>query len=129
MIDPAARRRLGQDTWRDVMRTEPPPEITPYKRHGILDFVFAEMWSRPGLTRKDRRWITLACVCAVGQAFPIKSHMKAAFVAGDVTYPEMQEFVLHFAVYCGWPAASIVESTMLELADELGLRDETTDAV
>jgi 4-carboxymuconolactone decarboxylase len=128
MIDPAERRQRGEDTWRNVMVTEPPPPITPFKERGILDFVFAEMWSRPGLTRKERRWITLSCVAAVGQPFPIVSHMRAAFESGDCTFEEMQEFVLHYAVYCGWPSASFLESTMLALAEELGLDGSTATA-
>jgi 4-carboxymuconolactone decarboxylase len=125
MVDPAERRQRGEAKWRDVMVSEPPPPITPYKEQGILDFVFSEMWTRPGLTRKERRWITLACVGAVGQPHPVRSHMRAAFESGDCTFDEMKEFVFHYAVYMGWPSASFLESTMLELADELGLSAST----
>jgi 4-carboxymuconolactone decarboxylase len=54
--------------------------------------------------------------------------MRAAFESGDCTFEEMQEFVLHYAVYCGWPSASFLESTMLSLAEELGLDGSTAAA-
>lgn len=113
------RTERGRRVWREVMVSEPPPPITPYKTHGIVDFVFSEMWSRPGLTRKERRWITLTAVGAMGQIHPIRSHIRAAVESGDCTIEEIQEFILHFAVYCGWPLASYLESTALELAREM----------
>jgi len=41
--------------------------------------------------------------------------------AGGKAIAEMKEFILHFAVYCGWPLASSVEGAMWEAARELGL--------
>ncbi|HEX3460125.1 MAG TPA: carboxymuconolactone decarboxylase family protein [Acidimicrobiales bacterium] len=118
--EPGERRRRGEKTWKEVMVKTPPAAATPYKAAGILDFVFSEMWSRPGLTRKERRWITLACVSSVGQPGPIRSHLRAALESGDIEADELREFVLHFAVYCGWPAASTVEAILGELEEELG---------
>ena len=88
-----------------------PPPDTPYRKDGIA-FVFFEMWSRPGLDMKSRRWITLACVAASDSVVPIQSHIYAAMKSGDITYKEMQEFTMHFAVYCGWPMASIVDQVV-----------------
>ena len=72
----------------------------------LIDFVFAEVWERPGLTRRDRRFVTLACVAAADAEGPLRDHVYAALNSGDVTITEMQETVLHFAVYSGWPKAS-----------------------
>jgi 4-carboxymuconolactone decarboxylase len=115
------RRQRGEASWREVMVKAPPKPISPYIAQGILDFVFSEMWTRPGLTRKERRFITLACVAAAGQAVPVKAHVKAALESGDLSLDEMKEFILHFAVYSGWPLASSVEGAMWEAARELGL--------
>ena len=35
--------------------------------------------------------------------------MYAALASGDITREELQEFVLHFAYYAGWPRASALE--------------------
>lgn len=98
-----------------VNTTPPPPPTTPFLGPGILDFVFSEMWTRPGLSMRDRRFITLACVGAADAVTPIESHVYAALKTGDVTLAEMQEFVLHFAVYCGWPKASMMETTTMRM--------------
>ena len=72
----------------------------------LLDFVFAEVWQRPGLTRRERRFVTLPCVAAADADQPLRDHVYAALNSGDLSIVEMQETVLHFAVYAGWPKAS-----------------------
>src|SRR5579859_4315073 len=105
----AERRRRGIATYRDVMKSDPPARSSPFTEIGMLDFVFAEVWARPGLSRRDRRFVSLACVAAADAAAPIEEHVYAALASGDITFEEMQEVVLHFAVYCGWPKGSFFE--------------------
>jgi 4-carboxymuconolactone decarboxylase len=102
----AARRARGERAFREVMTFEPPGDDSPLGGHGLIDFVFAEVWARPGLSRRDRRFVTLACVAAADADQPLEDHVYAALNSGDVTITEMSEAVLHFAVYAGWPKAS-----------------------
>ena len=113
-LTPEERDRYGADWFNYTMTTPAPPADSPYRAAGIRNFVFGEMWCRPGLDMKARRWITLACVAAAGTEVPIRSHVYAALKSGDCTYEEMHEFVIHFAVYCGWPKASFVEQVVRE---------------
>lgn len=113
------RRADGRKTWREVMVSEPPPDSTAYQANGILDFVFGVVWNRPGLSRRDRRWITLTAVGAADTMLPIESHVRAAMLSGDCTYEEMREFILHFAVYLGWPKASILNVTVEKVHKEM----------
>lgn len=103
------RTETGKRRYREVMVSEPPPPLTPYLDHGVVDSVFGELWDRAGLSRRDRRWITLACVGAAAVDEPIQQHVYAALASGDITREEFQEFVLHFAYYHGWPRASALE--------------------
>lgn len=113
-VTPEQRRQHGRD-WFEYVTTFPaPPPHTPYTRNGIADFVFGEVWNRPGLDLKARRWITLACVAASDTVVPIQAHIYSALKSGDIGIEEMHEFVLHFAVYCGWPKASIVNQAVLD---------------
>jgi 4-carboxymuconolactone decarboxylase len=96
------------EAYRSVMTVEPRPPNTPFER-ATRDFVFGNVWSRPGLSRKNRRWVTLTCVAAADSPEPIDAHVYAALNSGDIELEEMLEFVLHFAVYCGWPKASHLE--------------------
>jgi 4-carboxymuconolactone decarboxylase len=98
-------------TIRDVMVVEPPAPTTPFEA-ATRDFVFGEVWSRPGLSRRDRRWVTLTCVAAADAPGPIDAHVYAALRSGDIELAAMLEFVLQFAVYCGWPKASHVEGVI-----------------
>ena len=111
-LTPEERSEYGAAWFRFVMRTPAPADDLPYPSAGIRNFVFGEMWNRPGLDLRSRRWITLACVAAVGSQVPIKAHVYAALKSGDVTLEEMLEFALHFAVYCGWPATSFLQRTI-----------------
>jgi 4-carboxymuconolactone decarboxylase len=116
-----ARRRLAADRtetgrrrYREVMVSDAPPPMTPYLDKGVVDAVFGELWDRPGLSRRDRRFITLACVACAAVEVPIQQHVYAAVASGDLTREEMQEVVLHFAYYAGWPRASALETAYYE---------------
>ncbi|HZQ58451.1 MAG TPA: carboxymuconolactone decarboxylase family protein [Acidimicrobiales bacterium] len=106
--DASDRRRLGEATYREVMTVPCVADGTPFTGPGLLDFVFADVWNRPGLSRRDRRLVTLTCVAAADTQAPIEEHVYAALNSGDISYDEALEFVLHFAVYCGWPKASFL---------------------
>lgn len=99
------RRERGRRTFAEVMTFPAPQDVTPATL-GLIDFVYGEIWSRPGLSRRDRRFVTLACVAAADAEDPLREHVYAALNSGDITISEMREAVLHFAVYAGWPKAS-----------------------
>jgi 4-carboxymuconolactone decarboxylase len=105
-----ARTETGRRRYREVMVSDAPPPATPYLARGVVDAVFGELWDRPGLSRRDRRFVTLACVAAAAVEVPIEQHVYAAMASGDLTREEMQEVVLHFAYYAGWPRASALEA-------------------
>jgi len=99
------RSPRGRRAFAEVMTFAAPEDATPVNAT-LLDFVFAEVWERPGLSRRNRRFVTLPCVAAADAEGPLRDHVYAALNSGDVTITEMRETVLHFAVYSGWPKAS-----------------------
>jgi 4-carboxymuconolactone decarboxylase len=112
--DPAERRRRGLATYLDVMTVPYDNVETPVTGPGALDFVFAEVWNRPGLSRRDRRLVTVTCTAAADAEGPIRAHVYAALNSGDLSYEEMLELALQFAVYCGWPKASFLNMVIQE---------------
>ena len=96
------RRERGRQSFADVMTFPAPQDDTP-AAIGLIDFVYGEIWSRPALSRRDRRFVTLACVAAADAEAPLRDHVYAALNSGDVSISEMREAVLHFAVYAGGP--------------------------
>ena len=113
------RRRLGTATYEEVMCRGFDEAETPFSGSGLLDFVFADLWNRPGLSRRAKRLVTLSCVSAADTQAPIVEHVYAALKSRDLSIDDMHEFVLHFAVYCGWPKASFLNATVLEQWEEI----------
>jgi 4-carboxymuconolactone decarboxylase len=117
--DPAVRHTEGQDNFIAVMCFGGPPPKTAFFEAGIVNFVFGEMWMRPGLDQRSRRWLTLVGVCNSSSSTPIRSHMWAAMASGNATADEMYEFVLQYAIHAGWPRASVAQSAVMEQADRV----------
>ncbi len=104
----------GAQEFFEVNLIQPPPASTPYRHAGIINFVFGHVWQRPGLSRRERRVITVACVALDDAPIPLQSHVTAALHSGDITKEEMDEIVLQFSVYYGFAKgqalAEVVES-------------------
>ncbi|MCV7314164.1 carboxymuconolactone decarboxylase family protein [Mycolicibacillus parakoreensis] len=113
--DPEQRLTTGEQSFRDVNCVPfVPTRDNPYSGAGILNFVFGEMWLRPGLGMKERRLVTVACVAIQDAPYPILSHVYAALKSRDVSFEEMDEVVLHFAAYYGWPKAANLDEVVAE---------------
>lgn len=99
------RHETGLRMYAEVMTESVPTDATAVTP-GLIDFVFGEVWVRPGLSRRERRFVTLACVAAADADAPLEQHVYAALKSGDIAIAEIREAALHFAVYAGWPKAS-----------------------
>lgn len=95
------------------------PEPTDFFQQASLDQVFGEVWARPGLTRKERRWITLTTIAMTGAQLAMDVHIRSALATGDITREEMAEFAAHFAHYAGFPIASRFYTAFMRIASEL----------
>ena len=113
------RMARGRARFEEVMGWPPPTGEEPFAQQGVVGTVFAELWTREGLADRDRRWISITCVCNAGNAPAIRQHLEAAVRSGDITIEELQEFMLHFAFYAGWPRASFANAVLRELATAL----------
>lgn len=117
--DPKQRMSEGSANFKSVMEFPAPPPFTPYFDAGIINFVFGEMWTRPWLDRRARRWITLVGVADSSASTPIRTHTFAAMASGNASPSEMQEFVLQYAIHGSWPKASVMQAAVLEMADRV----------
>jgi 4-carboxymuconolactone decarboxylase len=75
-------------------------------------------WCRDGLDLKTRSLLTLSMLTALGRSHEIKGHVRGAINNGAST-KEIQETLLHAAIYCGMPLAidafRSAHETLLEL--------------
>lgn len=76
-------------------------------------------WCREGLPLKTRSLITLSMLTALGRATEIKGHVRGAINNG-ATLQEIQEVLLHAAVYCGMPLAIDAFRSAHEVLREMG---------
>jgi 4-carboxymuconolactone decarboxylase len=112
----------AQEMFRQVTTMGPLTVTTPFER-ATLDFAIGELWSRPGLARRDRRWLTVTSVCASGNPMAMTAHIYGAMASGDITVQELQEFAIHFALYLGWPKAVAVDLTIKQQWARVGVAE------
>jgi len=81
------------------------------------DYLFGEVWSRPGLELQQRSMITLSVLCATGMEKQLKVHIKGALNLG-ITPEQIKEIMIHTAHYSGWPKGmnglGVLEDVMAE---------------
>ncbi len=74
-------------------------------RDYVVDTAWGQVWSRPGLDRRTRSCLTIALLAALRCEEELALHVAGALRNG-VTPAEVQEVLLHTAVYAGAPAAN-----------------------
>jgi 4-carboxymuconolactone decarboxylase len=100
-VDPAQRIAGGMKSFEEINLIGPPSQDSPYFYAGILNYVFGHLWLRPGLSRRDRRLVTIPCVGVSDTAGPIWSHVTSALGSGDISFEEMQDLIAHFRTFEG----------------------------
>jgi 4-carboxymuconolactone decarboxylase len=67
-----------------------------------VEFGWGDVWSRPGLPRKTRSFLSIAFLAALGKHDELRTHIVGALNNG-ATREELTEVLLQAAVYCGMP--------------------------
>lgn len=70
----------------------------------VTSWCWGDIWTREGISRRDRSLINLAILTSMNRNHEFKVHVKGALTNG-VTPEEIKEVLLQTAVYCGVPAA------------------------
>lgn len=79
-------------------------DIAPKLTELTDDVLYADVWERPQLSKRDRSLITVAALVAMNRPPQLKSHLGIALDNG-VTEEELVEAITHLAFYAGWPNA------------------------
>ena len=81
-------------------------------------YCWGEIWTREGLTLRERSLINLGMLTALNRSHELAVHVRGA-VRNGCTRKEIQETLLQASVYCGMPAG----------LEAFRVADQTLDAV
>ncbi len=81
------------------------------------EFLFDDMWNRPGLSQRDKSLITVTCLVALNRIEQVEFHLKKAFDNG-LTKEEIVAAITHIAFYAGWPTAASGFSHLKKVLDQ-----------
>jgi 4-carboxymuconolactone decarboxylase len=109
MPDPAAAPALAP--FRDIA-----PALADYTEQVL----FGDLWERPGLGKRDRSLVTVACLVAQYRVNELPFHLKRALENG-VTREQLIEAITHLAFYSGWPTAATAIGIARTVFAEAGL--------
>lgn len=79
-------------------------DIAPKMAELTDDVLYADVWERPGLSKRDRSLVTVTALIALNRPDQLRSHLNIARQNG-VTEAELVETITHMAFYSGWPSA------------------------
>ena len=75
-------------------------EASPFISETVAH-IFGEIWSRPGLSHRDRRLLVIGATAMLGRADLVEIQIKGAIVNGELSDAELEEIPLHLLFYAG----------------------------
>ncbi len=100
----AVRRSVLGDAHVDRANARATPFDADFQRF-IAEGAWGSVWSRPGLSRRERSLVTIALLAALGHEEEVAMHVRATRNTG-ASPDDIKEALLHVAVYAGVPAAN-----------------------
>lgn len=79
-------------------------QIAPKFAELTDNVLYADVWERPGLSKRDRSLITVSALIAMNRPDQLRSHFGLARQNG-LTREELAEAITHLAFYSGWPSS------------------------
>jgi len=114
------KRQLGLDTMAKVYGW-------PEMGDGLGDFfgytaehLFAEIWTREGLSYRDRRLLLIGLLVGRGLHDVLDLQLEAALGNEELSVDELREIVVFLTHYAGWPSGAKMNSVVETLAAKAG---------
>ena len=101
----AVRRKMLGDAWVDRTlqnRTEFNAEF----QEMITRHVWGDIWTRPGIDTRTRRFMVLSIMIALTAWDEFRLHVRSGLAQGDLTKDDLKEIILQATAYCGAPAGN-----------------------
>jgi len=117
----AMLKRMGRET---TMLDQ--KKLSPDLYELSVGHLFGDVWTRPGLTLRERQLITLAANLACVRPWHTNhSHFRSAMHIG-ITKREIVEVLIHVGHYAGWPALSVGSDQFLRVLEDEAHKKKAT---
>ncbi|MFC1909212.1 carboxymuconolactone decarboxylase family protein [Chloroflexota bacterium] len=88
----------GSDAMSDMKKSFPDLWET------TVGHLFGDIWSRPGLSLRERELVTMSTIMALARPVGLRPHLVHATHIG-ISKEEIMEVILQVGHYAGWPTA------------------------
>ena len=95
-------------------------EDFPKMNEATQQWLFGDIWERPGLSKRDRSLITIAVNTALYRTDQLRGHV-ARGIDNGLTKDEIVEAITHVMFYGGWPVGVNGAAVASEVFQEKGL--------
>ena len=124
------QRRKGLEKMNEVYGWEM-PNVEGNEYFALTaDHLFGTIWTRPGLSMRDKRIMTLTVVTALGDSELAEIQANAALANGEITEDELKEMAIFLTHYLGFPLGSKLDgviSTVIKKRRKAAERGEGED--
>lgn len=110
-------RRKGLEKMNEVYGWEMPDMPGDYFAL-TADHLFGTIWSRPGLSMREKRMMTLTCVTALGISELAEIQVNAALHNDELTVDELKEMAIFLTQYLGFPLGSKLDGVVTKVAKQ-----------
>jgi 3-oxoadipate enol-lactonase/4-carboxymuconolactone decarboxylase len=112
------RRRVLGDAWVDASLAQRTAFTADFQAM-ITRIAWNEIWGRPGLDDRSRRFIVLAITVALGRWEEFALHVRTGLMQVGFTREELKEVLMQSAIYAGVPAANTAFGEASKIIAEL----------
>ncbi|MFC9789905.1 carboxymuconolactone decarboxylase family protein [Rhodococcus sp. NPDC127528] len=113
--EPTEARSRGVAMMNEVYGWEMPADVPGDFFAVTADHLFADIWTRPGLSLRDRRLLLLGAITAQGQGDVAKIQLGAALQNEELTEQQCEEAAIFLCHYVGWPLATGLNNALISV--------------
>jgi 4-carboxymuconolactone decarboxylase len=120
LLDPGERSARGASIKQEVTGHPADAPKTLYEE-SWRDFVYAEVWNRPGMDRRSRYLVSLSGAAIFDGEHDVELYAHGALKSGELSLIELREAALHLSIYAGWSRGGVLDRAVTRAAEALGL--------
>ncbi|CAI7623689.1 unnamed protein product [Penicillium manginii] len=117
------RRGVLGDSYVDQALENGTTEFSKPCQEMITEWAWGNVWTRPGLERRDRSLLNIGMLMALNRGPELALHIRGARNNG-LSELEIREAILHATVYCGAPAGVDAFKTAERVFNEMAANGE-----